>query len=328
MNILVTGGAGYVGSHACKALAASGLRPVAYDNLMTGHDWAVRWGPLERGDILDAARLDEVFRLYQPAAVLHFAAFAYVGESVGHPSRYYTNNVSGTLNLLDAMRRHGVKQIIFSSTCATYGIPEAVPIPESHPQKPINPYGSSKLMVERILADYGTAYGLRSISLRYFNAAGADPERQIGEDHDPETHLIPLVLSAASGGKAITIYGTDYATPDGTCIRDFIHVSDLAEAHVLALKALKEQCNRLSYNLGTGKGHSVREVIEVAEAATGRRVPVQEGSRRAGDPPRLVADASRAREELGWQARHSDLYQIMATAWNWMADNQSVRQTA
>src|SRR5262249_20213606 len=190
-------------------------------------DWAVKWGPLEMGDILDAARLDEVFRLYQPAAVLHFAAFAYVGESVEHPSRYYKNNVSGTLNLLDAMRRHGVKKIVFSSTCATYGIPEAIPIQEAHPQKPINPYGSSKLMAEHILADYGAAYGLRSISLRYFNAAGADAEGQIGEDHDPETHLIPLVLSAASGGNPITIYGTDYDTPDGTCIRDFIHVSDL-----------------------------------------------------------------------------------------------------
>src|SRR5262249_3270409 len=282
-----------------KALAASGLNPIVYDNLLTGHDWAVKWGPFARGDMLDRDRLDEVFRLYQPSAVLHFAAFAYVGESVEHPLRYYTNNVSGTLNLLATMQTYGVKQIVFSSTCATYGIPEAVPISKDHPQKPINPYGSSKLMVERILADYAAAYGLRSISLRYFNAAGADPEGQIGEDHDPETHLIPLVLSAASGGEAITIYGTDYATPDGTCIRDFVHVADLAEAHVLALKALKEQCNRPSYNLGTGNGHSVREVIEVAEAATGRQVPVQEGSRRAGDPPRLVADASRAREELG-----------------------------
>ena len=326
-NILVTGGAGYVGSHACKALAASGLNPIVYDNLLTGHDWAVKWGPFARGDMLDRDRLDEVFRLYQPSAVLHFAAFAYVGESVEHPLRYYTNNVSGTLNLLATMQTYGVKQIVFSSTCATYGIPEAVPISEAHPQKPINPYGSSKLMVEHILTDVGAAYGLRSISLRYFNAAGADPEGQIGEDHDPETHLIPLVLSAASGGKPITIYGTDYDTPDGTCIRDFIHVTDLADAHVLALKLLREQCNSLSYNLGTGKGYSVRAVIETAEAVTGRRVRVKEGPRRAGDPPRLVADASRAQRELAWETQYSDLKTIITTAWNWMIEGHGVRQT-
>jgi UDP-glucose-4-epimerase GalE len=283
---------------------------------------------LERGDILDAARLDEVFGLYQPSAVLHFAAFSSVAESVEHPSLYYTNNVTGTLNLLDAMQRRGVKQIVFSSTCATYGIPEVVPISESHPQKPINPYGSSKLMVEHILADYRAAYGFRSISLRYFNAAGADPRGQIGEDHDPETRLIPLVLSAASGGDPITIYGTDYDTPDGTCVRDFIHVTDLAEAHVLALKALQEECNRPSYNLGTGNGYSVREVIEAAEAVTGRRVPVIEGPRRAGDPARLAADASRARNELSWQTRYSNLEQIIATAWNWMNERRALRQTA
>jgi UDP-arabinose 4-epimerase len=323
-NILVTGGAGYIGSHACKALAANGLNPIAFDNLRAGHDWAVKWGPLAKGDLLDSDRLDEVFRLYQPSAVLHFAALAYVGESVEHPSRYYANNVSGTLNLLNAMRTHGVNQVVFSSTCATYGIPETVSISEAHPQKPINPYGSSKLMVERILADYGAAYGLRSISLRYFNAAGADPEGQIGEDHDPETHLIPLVLSAANGGQPITIYGTDYETPDGTCIRDFIHVTDLANAHVLALKALRQQCNRPSYNLGTGRGYSVREVIETAEAATRRKVRVVEGARRAGDPLMLVADASRAKKELGWQARYSDLEQIIITAWNWMTERQAV----
>jgi UDP-arabinose 4-epimerase len=327
-NVLVTGGAGYVGSHACKALAANGLNPIAFDNLVTGHDWAVRWGPLAKGDILDGDRLDEVFRLYQPSAVLHFAAYAYVGESVEHPSRYYTNNVLGTLNLLNAMRKHGVDQIVFSSTCSTYGIPESVPISEAHPQRPINPYGSSKLMVERILADYGAAYRLRSISLRYFNAAGADPEGQIGENHDPETHLIPLVLSAANGGEPITIYGTDYDTPDGTCIRDFIHVSDLANAHVLALKALQQQCNRPSYNLGSGQGVSVREVIEVAEVALGRRVPVKEGRRRAGDSPRLVADASRARKELGWQTQYSNLNRIIGTAWNWMTEPQAIRRTA
>ena len=327
LNILVTGGAGYVGSHTCKALAASGLKPIAYDNLLTGHDWAVRWGPLEKGDMLDAARLDQVFGLYQPAAVLHFAALAYVGESVEHPARYYSNNVSGTLNLLDVMRKHGVNQIVFSSTCATYGIPEAMPISEAHPQKPINPYGSSKLMVERILADYRAAYGIQSISLRYFNASGADPEAQIGEEHDPETHLIPLVLTAASGGQPVTIYGTDYDTPDGTCIRDFIHVTDLANAHVLSLKALKEGCNRPSYNLGTGSGYSVREVIEVIESTIGRPVSVKEGPRRAGDPPKLVANSSRARKELSWQTRYSDLNQIVATAWNWMTERQAMCQT-
>jgi UDP-arabinose 4-epimerase len=327
-NILVTGGAGYIGSHACKTLAANGLRPIAYDNLLTGHDWAVQWGPLEKGDILDAARLDDVFGLYQPSAVLHFAAQAYVAESIEHPSLYYTNNVSGTLNLLRAMRKHDVNQIVFSSTCATYGIPEAVPISEAHPQKPINPYGSSKLMVERILADYGAAYGLRSISLRYFNAAGADPAGEIGEDHDPETHLIPVVLSAAAGGDHVTIYGTDYDTLDGTCIRDFIHVTDLANAHVLALKVLREQCNRPSYNLGAGNGYSVREVLQIAEAVTGRKVPVTEGSRRAGDPPKLVADAALARKELGWQTSCSKLEQIIGTAWTWMTDRKAVRQIA
>ena len=328
-NILVTGGAGYVGSHACKALAANGLNPIAYDNLLTGHDWAVKWGPLARGDILDRDRLDEVFRLYQPSAVLHFAALAYVGESVEHPSRYYTNNVSGTLNLLDAMRRHGVNQIVFSSTCATYGIPEAVPISEAHPQKPINPYGSSKLMVERILADYGAAYGLRSISLRYFNAAGADPEGQIGEDHDPETHLIPLVLSAACGGEPITIYGTDYDTPDGTCIRDFIHVTDLADAHVLALKALQEQCNRPSYNLGTGKGYSVREVIEIAEAVTGQKRTREGGTstRRRSLRGWLQMLPAPKRSSAG-KPDYSDLDQIISTAWNWMKERQAVCQIA
>jgi UDP-arabinose 4-epimerase len=299
-----------------------------YDNLTTGHDWAVRWGPLEKGDILDAARLHQVFRLHQPSAVLHFAALAHVAESVEQPSRYYKNNVSGTLTLLDAMREHDVNEIVFSSTCATYGIPEAVPISECHPQRPINPYGSSKLMVERILADSGAAYGTRSISLRYFNAAGADPEGQIGEYHNTETHLIPLVLSAASGGDPITVYGTDYDTPDGTCIRDFIHVSDLADAHVLALKALQEQCNRPSYNLGTGNGYSVRQVIKAAEAVTGRKVRLKEGPRRPGDPPRLMADASRAREEVGWKPRYSDLEQIIATAWNWMLARQPGRTSA
>ena len=240
VNILVTGGAGYIGSHTCKALAKAGFTPITYDNLTSGHEWAVRWGPLARGDILDRDRLDEVFRQYQPSAVMHFAAYAYVDESVEQPLKYYRNNVAGALNLLDVMREHGVNYIVFSSTCATYGLPQAIPMPEDHPQNPVNPYGASKLMVERMLTDFGTAYGLRSISLRYFNAAGADPDGEIGEDHDPETHLIPLVLETAAGRRPnITIYGTDYDTPDGTCIRDYVHVTDLAKAHVLALKALQ-----------------------------------------------------------------------------------------
>ena len=318
LNILVTGGAGYIGSHTCKALAAAGFMPVAYDNLVFGHEWAVKWGPLARGDILDRGRLEEVFRRYKPSAIVHFAAYAYVGESVEQPAKYYKNNVTGTLTLFEAMRDHGVEQMVYSSTCATYGRPQMIPIPEHHPQNPVNPYGASKLMVEQILADFSAAYGLRSISLRYFNAAGADAEGEIGEDHDPETHLIPLVLQTAAGKRPnITIYGTDYDTPDGTCIRDYVHVSDLAEAHVLALKALSSNGSSASYNLGTGRGFSVREVIETAHSVTGREIRVQEGPRRPGDPPQLVADATRAKTELGWTPKYADLDQIVKSAWSW-----------
>ncbi|HEY0283170.1 MAG TPA: UDP-glucose 4-epimerase GalE, partial [Rhizomicrobium sp.] len=284
-NILVTGGAGYIGSHACKALAKAGYTPVAYDNLVYGHEWAVRWGPLEKGDILDPVRLAEVMTKYRPAAVMHFAAFAYVGESVTDPAKYYRNNVMGTLTLLDAMRAHEVGQIVFSSSCATYGVPKRIPISEDAPQQPINPYGVSKLMVERILADYAAAYGLKSVALRYFNAAGADTDGDIGEDHDPETHLIPLVLDAAAGSRPdITIFGSDYATPDGTCIRDYVHVSDIADAHVLALKKLDGGGLRAAYNLGTGAGISVAQAIAAATKVTGRPVRVTHGARRAGDP--------------------------------------------
>jgi UDP-arabinose 4-epimerase len=317
-HILVTGGAGYIGSHTCKALARAGYAPVAYDNLVYGHPWAVQWGPLEVGDILDRDRLDEVLDRYRPAAVLHFAAFAYVGESVAEPARYYRNNVAGSLNLLEAMLDHEIDKFIFSSTCATYGIPDEIPITEAHPQRPVNPYGSSKLMIEKMMEDFDAAYGLRSIALRYFNAAGADPDCETGEDHDPETHLIPLVLDAAAGRReSITVFGTDYDTPDGTCIRDYIHVTDLADAHVLALQALERGASSDVYNLGNGQGFSVREVIDTARKVTGRPIPEIAGARRPGDPHRLVGDAGKISARLGWQPSYPDLDSIIRTAWHW-----------
>ncbi len=318
--ILVLGGAGYIGSHACKALAAAGHTPVVYDNLVFGHRWAVRWGPLEEGDLADRARLDEVFRRWKPDAVMHFAAFAFVGESVIDPGKYYRNNVAATLALLETMRDHGVNQLVFSSTCATYGVPDHSPIDEEHPQRPINPYGASKLMVERMLADFGAAHGLRSTTLRYFNAAGADAAGEIGEDHDPETHLIPLVLETALGLRPeLVIYGEDYPTADGTCIRDYVHVDDLAQAHLLALDALATASPGVTcYNLGNGQGFSVKEVIASAERVTGRSVKVQVGPRRAGDPPSLVGSAEKIRRELGWTPRHADIDGIVGTAWRWL----------
>ena len=320
MNILVTGGAGYIGSHACKALAQAGYTPVSFDSLVYGHRQAVRWGPLEEGGIADRNALDAVIAKYRPTAVMHFAAYAYVGESVQDPGKYYRNNVAGSLTLLEALRDHGIDKFIFSSTCATYGVPERSPIDEAHPQRPINPYGASKQMIERMLADFDSAHGLKSIALRYFNAAGADPAAEIGEDHDPETHLIPLVLDAATGRRpAITIYGDDYDTPDGTCIRDYIHVTDLAQAHVLALKALESGASSTVYNLGNGQGFSVRQVINQAEAVTGKKIPVIIGPRRPGDPPRLVGDATRIRRDLGWQSEYADLSSILTTAWRWHA---------
>lgn len=316
--VLVTGGAGYIGSHACKALAAAGYVPVSFDNLVYGHEWAVRWGPFVRGDILDRTALDAAIKTWQPIAVVHFAAFAYVGESVENPGKYYRNNVAGSLNLLEAMRDHGIDTFIFSSTCATYGVPGVVPIPEGHPQQPINPYGSSKLMIEQMLRDFGVAHGLRSISLRYFNAAGADPDGETGEAHDPETHLIPLVLDAAAGVRPeIVVYGDDYDTPDGTCIRDYIHVTDLANAHVLALGALEAGAKTTAYNLGNGRGFSVKKVIDTVREVTGRDIPVRLGARRPGDPARLVGDATRIQKELGWQPCHADLSDMIDTAWRW-----------
>ncbi len=317
-TVLVTGGAGYVGSHACKTLARAGYTPVTYDSLVHGHDWAVKWGPLEIGDILDSARLEEVITRYRPEAVMHFAAFANVAESVADPAKYYRNNVVGTLSLLDAMRAHGVDRMVFSSTCAVYGVPESVPISEAAALDPINPYGASKAMIERILADYGLAHGLSSVALRYFNAAGADPEGEIGEAHDPETHLIPLVLDAAAGDRPdITVFGDDYDTADGTCIRDYIHVGDLAEAHVLALKELESRDGQIVFNLGTGEGVSILEVIETARRVTGREITVKQGARRAGDPDILLADATRARSDLGWRPRHMDIADVIETAWRW-----------
>jgi UDP-arabinose 4-epimerase len=318
VSILIVGGAGYIGSQTAKAVAQAGLEPVVLDNLVYGHRWASRWGPLVEGDIGDRAVVDRVFREHRVTAVIHFAAYAYVGESVAHPRKYFHNNVTGTLALLDAMVDHGIRDIVFSSTCATYGEPVKVPMAEDHPQKPINPYGETKLAVERVLHWYGRAYPLRYAALRYFNAAGADPEGEIGEEHDPETHLIPLAIGAALGrAPELKIFGTDYPTPDGTAIRDYIHVADLADAHLLALGRLEKGDKALALNLGTGEGHSVREVIASVEKISGRKVPRVEVGRRAGDPPSLVADASRARESLGWGPKYAELDTIVEHAFRW-----------
>lgn len=322
-NILVTGGAGYIGSHTCKALASAGYTPVVYDNLVNGHKWAVRWGPFEYGDILDRRRLDEVISRYQPQAVIHFAAYAYVGESVTDPGRYYRNNVGGSLSVIEALRDHGIDKIVFSSSCAIYGIPEKVPITEQAPKNPINPYGMSKLVVERMLHDFELAHGLNWIALRYFNAAGDDFEGKIGEDHDPETHIIPLALDTAAGRREkLIIFGSDYDTPDGTCIRDYIHVSDLAAAHVRSLKGLEEGIPSGAFNLGTGTGYSVQEVVNAVQRVTGLHVPVQIGARRQGDPAILVSDATCARKVLGWEPTVPALDDIVRTAWNWHRPRQ------
>ncbi len=316
--ILVTGGAGYIGSHTCKTLAGCGYTPVSYDNLVYGHENAVKWGPFERGDIADKIRLAEIFQRYCPTAVIHFAAFAYVGESIHDPGKYYTNNVSGTINLLETMRRFDCDKIIFSSTCATYGEPSTLPITESTSQDPINPYGRSKLMIEQILKDYDSAYAIKHVALRYFNAAGADPDGEIGEDHTPETHLIPLVIDAALGSReSVEIFGTDYDTPDGTAIRDYIHVTDLADAHVKSLERIqKKECSE-QYNLGTGVGTSVQEIVDMVARVSSKKVPVNYAQRRQGDPPALVADAAKALDTLNWVPGYSDLETIVRTAWNW-----------
>lgn len=317
-RVLVTGGAGYIGSHTCKALAAAGREPVTYDDLERGSREAVRWGPLEVGDLRDRARLEQVLDRHEPTAVIHFAALAYVGESMQDPGRYYDNNVGGTVSLLEACRGRGIDRVVFSSTCATYGEPSRVPIPDDHLQEPVNPYGASKLMVERILADYDTVHGVRSVSLRYFNAGGADPGGELGECHDPETHLIPLVLATAAGDRPhLDLFGDDYPTPDGTCVRDYVHVSDLADAHVRALQHLDGGGASTACNLGTGRGVSVREVVAQVERTTGREVTVRVRSRRPGDPPELVADIGGAARLLGWTPGRSDIATIVDDAWRW-----------
>lgn len=319
-HVLVTGGAGYIGSHTAKALSREGYTPIVVDNLSRGHEWAVQWGPLERADLEDGAALAAVFQRWQPEAVVHFAAYAYVGESVQDPYLYFRNNVSGTLTLLEAMKGAGCDKIVFSSTCATYGTPERNPITEDTPQNPVNPYGASKLMVERILLDASAAYGLRSVILRYFNASGGDPDGEIGEAHDPETHLIPLALQAAAGTRpALKVFGNDYDTPDGTCVRDYVHVADLASAHLAALEFLRGGGETCQVNLGNGNGFSVLEVIGTIERVTGRKVPFDFAPRRPGDPPVLVADAKRARDLLKWKPAYGDLETQVTHAWNWLA---------
>jgi len=320
-TILVTGGAGYIGSHAVLALSRSGYPVVVLDNLVYGHKELIAGIPqveLIIGDIGDRPLLNQLFHDHSIAAVMHFSAYAYVGESVHSPIKYYRNNVVGTLTLLEAMEAAGVDKFVFSSTCATYGIPNQVPIPEDHPQNPINPYGATKLMVERILSDFDHAYGLQSVSFRYFNAAGADPDGQLGEDHDPETHVIPLTLYAALGRiPAVSIFGTDYPTEDGTCIRDYIHVSDLATAHILGLEYLLAGGRSDRFNLGNGSGFSVRQVIDTAKRVTGLEFSVVESDRRPGDPPVLVGSAIKAKKILNWTPQYPGLDKIVTDAWNW-----------
>jgi UDP-arabinose 4-epimerase len=316
--ILVTGGAGYIGSHTCKALRRAGFNPISYDNLSRGNPEAVKWGALEIGELADGTRLRETLKRHRVAGVVHFAALAYVGESNENPSAYYANNVGGTAALLSAMRECGVGKIVFSSSCAVYGVPEVVPIPEQSPFAPINPYGATKTICERMLGECAAAYALNFAVLRYFNAAGADPDGEIGECHVPETHAIPLLLDAAAGqNENFTIFGGDYPTADGTCIRDYVHVADLADAHVAALRALLDGADSMALNLGTGRGWSVRELVAGVQQVTNQTVPVRVGPRRPGDPPVLIADAARARDRLGWRPRYADLATQVAHAWAW-----------
>jgi len=317
-NVLVTGGAGYIGSHACKALSRAGYTPVTYDNLSTGWEDAVKFGPFEQGCLTDRARLDQIFAAYQPQAVMHFAALSQVGESMREPGLYWHNNVAGSLGLMQAAVAAGCLDVVFSSTCATYGDQDNVLLDEGCAQHPINAYGASKRAIEDMLRDFEAAHGLRHVIFRYFNVAGADPDTEVGEFHQPETHLIPLMLDAIDGKRdALTIFGTDYDTPDGTCIRDYVHVCDLVEAHVLGLKWLEEGRESRVFNLGTGTGFSVREVIEQSAAVTNRAVPIVEGPRRPGDCTRLVSGSTRAEADLGWRPTRSTLAQMIGDAWRW-----------
>jgi UDP-glucose 4-epimerase len=316
-NILVVGGAGYIGSHTCLDLFSHGYTPIVFDNLTNGHPEFVRWGPIERGDVRDRNRIDEVLRAYAPAAIIHFAGLIEVGESMVDPISFFDNNVSGSLTLLSAAIDAGIDKLVFSSTCATYGVPKTIPLREDHTQLPINPYGRSKLIVEQMLSDLGTCKGLRSVVLRYFNAAGADPERRIGEWHTPETHAIPLAIDVALGRRPLfKVFGSDYDTRDGTCVRDFVHVMDLADAHTRAVQHLLDGGESLSLNLGVGQGTTVKELISAIEDVSGRKLPVEYVSRRAGDSPELVADSAKAKEILGWSPKY-DLKSIIQTAWDW-----------
>jgi UDP-glucose 4-epimerase len=317
-KVLVTGGAGYIGSHACKALRSAGFTPVTFDNLITGWQDAVKFGPFERGDLLDRDALDAVFAKHEPVAVMHFAALSQVGESMQQPGRYWHNNVTGSMNLLDAAVQAGCKQIVFSSTCATYGDQDNVVLDENSPQNPINAYGASKRAIEDMLRDYEAAHGLRHVIFRYFNVAGADPEGDVGEFHQPETHLVPLMLDAIAGKRdALTVFGSDYDTPDGTCIRDYVHVCDLVDAHLLGLNWLSDGKNSRVFNLGTGKGFSVREVIDHSREVTNQTVPIVEGPRRPGDCTKLVSGSHRAEVELGWKPQRSTLKHMISDAWRW-----------
>ncbi len=318
ITVLVTGGAGYIGSHACKALRAAGHRPVAFDDLSTGHEAAVRFGPFVRGSLHDRPALDAAFAEHAPAAVLHFAASSQVGEAMADPGLYWRNNVGGTLTLLEAMRDAGCRDLVFSSTCAIYGDQDGVTLDEGSAQAPLNAYGASKRAIEDMIRDFGAAHGLRAVIFRYFNVAGADPEGEIGEAHDPETHLVPVMLQAIDGMRpALTVHGADYGTPDGTAVRDYVHVSDLVAAHLLGLDWLREGRGSRAFNLGTGTGFSVREVIDASRAVTNREVPAVEGPRRAGDAERLVSGSRRARAELGWEPRRSTMPQMIEDAWRW-----------
>lgn len=317
-NVLVTGGAGYIGSHACKVLRDQGYMPVTYDNLSTGWQDAVKFGPFERGDLHDRARLDEVFAKYQPVAVMHFAAFSQVGEAMREPGKYWHNNVGGSLVLIEAAVAAGCLSFVFSSTCATYGDQDGVVLDENSAQMPLNAYGASKRAIEDILTDFGASDGLNSVIFRYFNVAGCDPDGEVGEFHQPETHLIPLMLDAIEGKRpALTVFGTDYPTPDGTCIRDYVHVMDLVDAHVLGLKWLEDGKGSRVFNLGTGKGFSVREVIDHSSSVTNKPVPIVEGDRRAGDAVALVSGSTRANAELGWSPERSTLQRMISDAWRW-----------